>query len=48
MLGAAALPAEWTEPLGGKVTFGVVGVDTVSFDQLVADTMIAIKKVGKL
>lgn len=47
MLGAAALPAKWTEPLGGKATFGVVGVDTVSFDKLVADTMDAMNKVNK-
>ena len=47
MLGASAIPTEWTAPLGGKATFGVVGVDTVPFDTLIANTMDALKKVNE-
>jgi hypothetical protein len=46
MAGADALPAEWTAPLGGRATFGIVGVDTVPFDRLVADTMDIIRQAG--
>ena len=46
MVGAGALPSQWTQPLGGMATFGIVGVDTVPFDRLVADTLDVIRRVG--
>lgn len=44
ILGASALPREWIDPLGDKVTLGLVGYHTQSFDSLMTESVQLIRK----
>ena len=46
MLGASRIPEQWVAPLNGKASFGLAGVNEITYDQLVTDSVTLIQNIN--